>query len=87
MSKRRPSVDIATKNNQPLDAVPDGKPREMLWDITASRVVYSCSQCSWQLVAGLDTCLEPLRFFNQHTCAEYPRDKLAEGLHGECSPS
>ena len=75
MSKRRPSVDIATNNNQPLDSAPDGKPREMLWDITSSRVVYSCSQCSWQLVAELDTCLEPLRFFNQHACAEYLRMK------------
>ena len=43
----------------------------MEWKISAQKAVYTCTQCAWELVVEVGTCPEPLRFFEQHVCANY----------------
>ena len=45
--------------------------RAMEWEISAQKAVYTCTQCAWELVVEVGTSPEPLRFFEQHVCANY----------------
>jgi len=45
--------------------------REMEREISAQKVVYTCTCCAWELVVELGTCPEPFRLFEQHVCANY----------------
>jgi len=70
MSTFRPNWDIAPEYSQPPKAAGDGALRDMQWDISANRAIYSCSCCAWELVAEIGTCPEPLRVFHRHSCEE-----------------
>ena len=45
--------------------------REMEWEISAQKVIYTCTRCAWELVVELGTCPEPFRLFGQHVCANH----------------
>lgn len=45
--------------------------REMNWEISAQKVIYTCTRCAWELVVELGTCPEPFRLFEQHICVNH----------------
>lgn len=46
--------------------------RRMKWTIETDRVIYTCTECDWMLVARLDEITEPMRLFDLHICADHP---------------